>query len=153
MPRGNLIVTLSGLPVKTAEFYQLVAHHVRIGSQPTAHSVHRISHHIVPISLLQIDNMKRKAILTCSGRSQFNVFLRRTGQSVVCIHTDFYVKQIGLVSLFTQQVHGYCTVHSSRNQRCYIHIFLFLTANIPPASQMPNTLFRVYLISGPGTAR
>ena len=144
MPRGNLIVTLSGLG-QNSQFICLLHITSGLGVSPMRPSSHRINHHIVPISL-QIDNMKERPC-PCSGRSQFNVFSAPYRLVRHRIHTDFYIKQNRACILVHATGARLLHCPPSRNQRCYIHIFLFLTANIPPASQMPIP-FRVYLISG-----
>ena len=125
VPRRNPVVRMSRLFLETAELDQLVTHHVRVGREALSHLVDGVSHHPVPVLLLEIHHLQLQAILAGRCRRQFDVLFRRAAQSVVGIHADPDIKQVGLVALFAEQVDRYGTVHSARNQCSQIHeVFL-----------------------------
>ena len=109
---------MSRLFLETAELDQLVAHHVRVGREA-------LSHLVDGVILLEIHHLQLQAILAGRCCCQFDVLFRRAAQSVVGIHADPDIKQVGLVALFAEQVDRYGTVHSARNQCSQIHeVFL-----------------------------
>ncbi len=61
--RCNLIEAMTPFLLETAELYQLIAHHIRIGRKSPADSLYRIADHILPILLLQGNNLETTTIL------------------------------------------------------------------------------------------
>ena len=119
---GNLVVGVTGFFIEAAELDEFVAHHVGVGGEAAAYLIEGIADHALPVFLVEVDDLQFQSVFPGGGSGQFDVFFGGAAQSVVGVHADADIKQIGTMALFAQQVYGYGTVHSSRYQCCYVHL-------------------------------
>ena len=62
VPRGDEVEVLAPLLLEASELDQLVAHHVGVGRQPSAHRVDGVLDDLRPILLVEGDDLERAVI-------------------------------------------------------------------------------------------
>ena len=122
MPCGDAVVVLATPFFEGTEFDELVAHHVGIGRQPLLHRLDSVAHHVVPVFLVQVHLLKAAAVFFGDVGSDLDVLFGRTvNVSLLILHADADIEDVGIVPLLLQKVYHDGAVHPARNKCCYIH--------------------------------
>ena len=99
MTGGNAVELIAALLLEAAKFDELIAHHIRIGRQSLAHSLHRVAYYSLPVFLVEVDDLERAAVTTGNERSQFYILLGGTvNVAVLIFHTDADIEDGRLMS-------------------------------------------------------
>ena len=124
MTGADAVVGVSHFLFKSAKLDEAVAHHVGVGSKPLLHMLHRITHHALPILLLQIDGLKGETVASGNGLAEFEVFFGSAREFIIVVHTDFDVEEVWAQSALHQQVGGHGAVHAAGEKEGNVHRFL-----------------------------
>lgn len=113
---GDAVEMAAPFFFEDAEFDELVAHHVGIGGEATAHSVNGIADDFFPIFFLKGDDFHRAAVFFGDERGDFDVFFGGAIDVAAGVfHADFDVKDGGVVPRLFQLVDNDGAVHASGN--------------------------------------
>ena len=115
MACGNAVVGKSDALFKSSEFDEAVAHHVRIRRKSAFDAVCHVGHHAVVVFLLKVNHFQMQSVAACRGLREFDVFFRRA-RHAFAFHSNFNIEEVGLESLFAEQMRGHSAVNAARNQ-------------------------------------
>ena len=87
---GYLVVVVTDALLKGSELDEPVAHHVRVGREPLPDAVDGISHHQIPVFLLQVGDFQCQPVFAGGGLAQFNVLFCRA-RRILALHTYFNI--------------------------------------------------------------
>ena len=97
------VVVLAYALVEDAELDQAVAHHVRVWCQSSPHACHRVVNDLLPIVLVEVDDLERQTVFVGHGARHLQVLLDGASEvGLVAVGTYLNIPQVGAHALFYQ---------------------------------------------------
>ena len=112
--RGDFIEILPPFLLETSELDVFVAHHIRIRGEPALHGVDRVADHLVPILVVEGDDLEPAPVFTRDIRGDLDILLGGAiDVAVLVFHPDADVKDRGIVSRLLELIDDDGAIHSS----------------------------------------
>ena len=119
MPRGNQVIPMPRLFIKSAELDKPVTHYIRIRRETCPYLIHRVTSHLIPILPMTVNHFQTTTESSGHSRCHLQIFFRRTIPSLILVGANLDIKAIGMQSVLRQLVNHNRTIHASRQEYGY----------------------------------
>ena len=119
MPGGDAVEILAVFFFESPELDEFVAHHVGIGREAAFYGVDGVFDHVVPVFAVQGHDFEAAAVFLGDVGGQLDILLARAvDKTVLLLHADADIENIGLIPHLLEAVNHHRRVHPSGNQSC-----------------------------------
>ena len=113
MTSSSKVEVLASQLLKATELDEFVAHDIGIGSKSLSSLIHSISHNLIPIFLVQVDDIKFKSVLACQPLANLYILLGGAVPLCVLVWTYLYIEKVRVDALFLEKMNRYRTIYTT----------------------------------------